>query len=99
QVLARITRVAARAPRHTRSIVSPLVGDARRAALMPLGDGAERVLSELAEAPLGDQAWLRAVAAFGEVHRRDQGEPRHDSVATRLIALLLLTEGMAAGSE
>jgi hypothetical protein len=97
-VLARISRVAGRAPRHTRSIVSPLVGDARRAALMPLGEGAERVLAELADAPLADEAWLRAVAAFGEVHGRPGSwrAPRESHEVPGLAALLLLQPARSA---
>jgi superfamily II DNA or RNA helicase len=92
RVLARISRIAVRAPRHLRSVVASLAAEARRAALMPLAEGAERVLAELADAPLADQAWLRAIAAFGDVHARpgEHGarEPQH--AARRLVALLLL---------
>jgi superfamily II DNA or RNA helicase len=92
RVLARITRVAARVPRHARSVVSLLVTEARRAALIPLGEGAERVLAELADAPLADQAWLRAIAAFGELHARPGSHPASDESrkGAGLIALLLL---------
>jgi superfamily II DNA or RNA helicase len=97
RVLSRITQVAGRAPRHVRSVVSALAAEARRAALMPLGEGGERVLAELADAPLADQAWLRAIAAFGELHGRpvsraaDSDRPN----APRLVALLLLVSAGA----
>jgi hypothetical protein len=98
RVLARIRSVAARAPRHLRSVISELVARARRVALMPLAEGAERVLAELADAPLADQSWLRAINAFGELHTR----PGHMTAATgleqsRLVALLLLQS--AAGDD
>jgi hypothetical protein len=97
RVLSRITQVAGRAPRHVRSVVSALAAEARRAALMPLGEGGERVLAELANAPLADQAWLRAIAAFGELHDRpgsraaDGDRPN----APRLVALLLIVSAGA----
>ncbi|MFN2563733.1 MAG: helicase-related protein [Gemmatimonadaceae bacterium] len=90
-VLARIARVASRAPRHLRSVIGPLAEEARRAALMPLGEGAERVLAELAEAPLADQAWLTALRAFAELHRRSPDAPPGREASTpELVALLLL---------
>jgi hypothetical protein len=88
RILARIDRVGLRSPRHARPAVMALAADARRAALMRLGEGAERVLAELAGAPLADRAWLRAVAAFGELHGRPS--PR-SSYRPRLAALLLLS--------
>jgi superfamily II DNA or RNA helicase len=90
RVLARIDRVGLRSPRHARPTVMALAADARRAALMRLGEGAERVLAELADAPLADQAWLRAVAAFGEVHARRGSSETGGSHSERLAALLLL---------
>jgi superfamily II DNA or RNA helicase len=100
QVLARITRIAACTPRHVRPVVSPLVAEARRAALLPLGEGAERVLAELADAPLADQAWLRAIAAFGEVHARPGARPADGDSrnAPGLVALLLLVRAGGAVS-
>jgi hypothetical protein len=93
RVLARIARIAARAPRHARSVVSLLAADARRAALVPLGEGGERVLAELADAPLADQAWLRAIVAFGDAHARsvDRAAPHDPGGPPGLRALLLLS--------
>jgi hypothetical protein len=98
RVLARITRVAAAAPRHARSMVSSLAAEARSAALMPLGEGGERILAELADAPLADQAWLRAIAAFGEAHARAGSRAPNSQRpnAPGLIALLLLVSTGAA---
>jgi hypothetical protein len=61
---------------------------------MPLGEGAERILAELADAPLPDEAWLRAVAAFGALHARGAGrdESGHDASGCTLVALLLLQD-------
>jgi Helicase conserved C-terminal domain len=92
-VLSRITSAASRAPRHLRSVYGPLAADARRAALMPLGEGAERILAELADAPLPDEAWLRAVAAFGAVHARGSSDKSgHGPPGCALVALLLLQQ-------
>jgi hypothetical protein len=96
RVLSRITSVSARAPRHLRSVFGPLAAEARRAALMPLGEGAERVLAELADAPLPDDAWLRAVGAFGSLHARGGATPpSHDAAKLRLVALMIFGAGAA----
>ena len=60
----------ARAPRHTRSRLAPLADAARAVASAPLGEGAERILETLAAAELPDEAWLRSIAAFGELNVR-----------------------------
>lgn len=64
----RIAHIAARIPHHHRAQVAPLAAEARRVVTAPYGVGAERILAELAGAPLPDEAWLRAVRAFGEVN-------------------------------
>jgi hypothetical protein len=66
----RIAHIAARTPRHHRALVAPLTAEARRIVTAPYGVGAERILAELAGAPLPDEAWLRAVRAFGEANCR-----------------------------
>jgi hypothetical protein len=56
------------------------------------------VLKELAEAPLADQAWLRALCAFGELHRRDSFvRGRAGRSPMRPVALLLF--GSAANTN
>ena len=69
----RIAHIAARTPRHHRAAVAPLASEARRIITAPYGVGAERILAELAGAPLSDEAWLRAVRAFGEANCRRSG--------------------------
>jgi superfamily II DNA or RNA helicase len=64
----RIAHIAARTPHHHRALVAPLAAEARRIVTAPYGVGAERILAELADAPLPDEAWLRAVRAFGEAN-------------------------------
>src|SRR5688572_10235628 len=64
----RIAHIAARTPLHHRGHLAPLTADARRIVTAPYGAGAERILAELAEASLPDEAWLRAVRAFGEAN-------------------------------
>jgi len=71
RVIERIAHIVRRAPQHRRPAVVTLARAARRAALLPCGAGAERVLGELAAAEMPDDAWLRAVGAFGE------GQPRN----------------------
>jgi hypothetical protein len=69
----RIAHIAARIPLHHRGVVAPLAADARRIVTAPYGIGAERILAELAGAPLPDEAWLRAVRAFGDANCRVSG--------------------------
>ena len=58
---------------------------ARRVVSAPYALGAERVLDELANAPLPDEAWLRALAAFGAMH----GARARESGETRLVAVII----------
>ena len=88
-VLRRLETIAGRTPRHARVGVAPLVHAARSAAAATLSAGAERVLDELARAPLDDQAWLRAIGEFAALHSR----PRH---ADRVLGVLLLVPSTSA---
>jgi superfamily II DNA or RNA helicase len=86
RVIERIATITRRAPKHLRPAIASLAATARRSVTASFGAGAERVLEELAGAPMADEAWLRAVRAFGELHARDLVGPG----AERLRALLLL---------
>ena len=88
----RVAAILGRAARHERVRLAPLASEARLAAAIPLGSGGERVLRELAGASLSDEAWLRAVAAFGSTHRRDAGRPGVASAArgARIVVLIVL---------
>ncbi|MGH7626394.1 MAG: helicase-related protein [Gemmatimonadaceae bacterium] len=66
--LRRISIITARAPLHRRPELAALAPGARRAVSVPCGVGAEAVLGEIARAPMPDEAWLRALAAFGDAH-------------------------------
>lgn len=68
--LARVAQALSRAPRHRRALLAPLANAARAAAVAPLGEGAERILDMLVSAELPDEAWLRSIAAFGELNTR-----------------------------
>jgi hypothetical protein len=63
---------------------------ARSAAVAPLAEGAERVLDSLVASDLPDEAWLRSIAAFGELHARPEASRRRDTERGRVLALLLL---------
>jgi hypothetical protein len=89
-VLERIAAIVRRASHHRRPALLALAAGARRAALLPGGAGAERVLGELARAPLPDDAWLRAVGAFGDAHPPAAPDAGRPAAAPRLRALLLL---------
>jgi hypothetical protein len=88
--LVRVAQALSRAPRHRRALLAPLAHAARSAAVAPLAEGAERVLDSLVASDLPDEAWLRSIAAFGELHARPQASRRHDSGRGRVLALLLL---------
>jgi superfamily II DNA or RNA helicase len=85
----RIAHIAARTPHHHRALVAPLAAEARRIVTAPYGVGAERILAELAGAPLPDAAWLRAVRAFGEANCRGAGGAEGAEGAASIEALIV----------
>jgi superfamily II DNA or RNA helicase len=72
--LVRVARAIARAPRHQRARLAPLAAAARNVAFAPMAVGAERVLELLVGSELPDEAWLRSMAAFGELNARPKSE-------------------------
>jgi superfamily II DNA or RNA helicase len=89
--LNRVARALSRTPRHRRALIAPLVTAARSVATAPLAEGAERVLDTLVDADLPDEAWLRSIAAFGELHARPES-PSGTSNRSRVRAILLLVK-------
>jgi hypothetical protein len=55
----------------------------------PFGVGAERILDVLAEAPLADEAWLRALTEFGAIHA-PPGAAAPASAGAVLLAIILV---------
>jgi len=93
RLVERIAAITRRARAHERPLIAPLAAAARRAAGLPFGAGAERVLGELVAAhAMPDDAWLRAVATFGAVHARPApaAPPRAAAVALLLLVPDLL---------
>ncbi len=88
--LVRVARALSRAPRHRRALLAPLAHAARSAAVAPLAEGAERVLDSLVASDLPDEAWLRSIAAFGELHARPQASRLRDTDRGHVLALILL---------
>jgi superfamily II DNA or RNA helicase len=88
--LARVARALSRTPRHRRALLAPLAHAARSVAVAPLAEGAERVLDALVESDLPDEAWLRSIAAFGEVNVRPEAARTGTSERGRIVAALLL---------
>ena len=84
--LARVAQAIARAPRHQRARLAPLAAAARNVASAPMAVGAERVLELLVASELPDEAWLRSMAAFGELNAR----PRHGSDSSADAAIVAL---------
>ena len=85
----RIAAITRRAPRHLRPAIAALAATARRTVTAHYGVGAERVLGELAESSMPDEAWLRAVGTFGEVHGAG-GPP--EAANEPLLALLVFVD-------
>ena len=85
RILRRVNSIARRARRHERAGIGPSLGAARRAATVTLPAGAERILDDLASAPLADEAWLRAITEFAAIHGRDAADGPDE-----VLALLLL---------
>lgn len=84
-LLHRVDTIARRAPRHAQPQFAPLMHAARTAATATLSAGAERVLDELARAPMNDEAWLHAVGEFASLHARAS-----ETQAPEILALLVL---------
>jgi len=91
RLLRRIGTIASRAPAHRRGAMSLLALQARSAVLAPRGIAGERVLAELADSGLTDEAWLRAIGAFASVNGDNQDDDPPPA-AGRIVALLLLRE-------
>jgi helicase-like protein/SNF2 domain-containing protein len=99
RALTRLSAIAARTPRHARARLTPQLELARSAVTAELSAGSERVLGTLVASSLPDDAWLRAIAAFGEAHvaARGNAEPKSHARATvPLIAMILLVASRKA---
>jgi hypothetical protein len=69
----------------------PLADAVRAVAIAPLAEGAERILETLVRAELPDEAWLRSIAAFGELNiRRSDAGIDYGARPPRIVAILLL---------
>jgi hypothetical protein len=95
RLIRRLDTIAMRAPVHTRPSLHKVVARARRVATAAFGDGAERVLAELATAQMPDDSWLRAIEAFGEaqIRRSDGGSAPQEVRAILLLRQLANTRG------
>ncbi len=93
--LARVARALSGAPRHKRALLAPLAHAARSAAMTPLAEGAERVLDSLVASDLPDEAWLRSIAAFGELNARRNAPLPEEVRRSRVAAVLLLVRSPA----
>ena len=91
QALSKVAQALARAPRHRRALLAPLASAARAATVAPLGEGAERILDLLVDAELPDEAWLRSLAAFGELNARPSAAGADSSGS--IIALIIFVPG------
>jgi hypothetical protein len=87
RLLHRLATTGRRLPSWKRAELMPLLVAGRRVATQLLPAGAERVLDELAVAPLPEEQWLRAVAAFTDAHARSLSA---SNGAVRLVAVLVM---------
>jgi hypothetical protein len=88
--LSRVATALARAPRHRRPILAPLAAAVRSVVTSVLPEGAERVLDTLVRADLPDEAWLRSVAAFGELNAKPRAAHR---IGARVVAIIVFGQG------
>ncbi len=86
RILRRVNSIARRARRHERAGMSACLAAARRAATVTMPAGAERVLEDLARAPLPDEAWLRAITEFAAIHGRGAEAAPDEVLAVLLLA-------------
>ncbi|MDQ6887432.1 MAG: DEAD/DEAH box helicase [Gemmatimonadota bacterium] len=89
EAIRRLARIASHAPFHRRAGIAAMVQQGRRIATAPFGIGAERVLDELATTRIPDEAWLRALTAFGQLHA-PPGDQAEEAASPTVAALLLL---------
>jgi hypothetical protein len=89
-VVDRIATITRRTPRHLRPAIAALTATARRTATARYGAGAERVLDQLASAEMSDEAWLRAISTFGQLHAPGGALPATPALDFRIRAILLL---------
>jgi len=87
--LIRVAQTLARSPRHARVRLAPLADAARAVASVQLGEGAERVLEVLVRSSLPDEAWLRTIAAFGELNARRMSGAAADGDEESVVAIIL----------
>jgi hypothetical protein len=85
--LSRVAHALSRAPRHRRMLLAPLAAAARAAATATLPEGAERVFDTLVAADLSDEAWLRSLAAFGELNA---SRPTMNAPAAASVSAIIL---------
>jgi hypothetical protein len=88
-VVERIAAITRRTPPHLRPRMAALAVHARGTLTTRLGAGAERVLGELASASMADEAWLRAVGTFGELHARAKARADQQDVSLRALIILV----------
>ncbi len=98
RLLHRIDAIALRSPRHLRARCMPLAQEARRAATSTFGAGAERVLEELADSCMPDEAWLTAVRTFADLHARDT-RPFSSATVCALLLLVPTSRPSAAAAD
>jgi superfamily II DNA or RNA helicase len=87
--LARVAQAMSRTPRHRRAMLAPLANAARSVATAPLAEGAERVLDSLVLSDLPDEAWLRSIAAFGELNVRPERGDTRGAARGRIVVVLV----------
>jgi hypothetical protein len=88
--LHRIAAITLRAPHYRRALLAPLCARARRIVTTPFGVGAERILETLADAPLADEAWLRALGEFGAIHAGELRRAGETPRRSEIVAVLLI---------
>ncbi|HUF29628.1 MAG TPA: DEAD/DEAH box helicase [Gemmatimonadaceae bacterium] len=97
RALRRLAAILARTPLSRRHEIAAVAARARQVANTTIGAAGEVVLGELAAAPMPDDAWLRAVAAFAEARRGDSRTPATTGLESRVLAMIVMLATNARG--
>ncbi len=92
RIITRIAAITRAATPWTRPRIAALATAARRAATTPGNLSAERALDTVADTPLPDESWLRAVASLGTPYDRNghNGDCDTGGVHVHVVLLLVL---------
>jgi hypothetical protein len=96
RLIRRLDSIGNKALPHEKPRIREIAARARLVAAAPFGSGAERVLAELASAPMPDEAWLHAVESFSSTQRKASDTANPDQQVVVLAVLIIRPPGSGA---